>query len=78
MDTSVKQVAIDAGMYVEARTIPISLTASLVGSSAVIQGMSDAVLGMKVGETKNGTISPGKGLRRLQQLVDPAVFDQRR
>jgi FKBP-type peptidyl-prolyl cis-trans isomerase 2 len=58
VDTSVKQVAIDAGKYVETRKYqPYSF---IVGSSAVIQGMSDAVLGMKVGETKNGTIPPEK------------------
>jgi FKBP-type peptidyl-prolyl cis-trans isomerase 2 len=58
VDTSIKQVAIDSGMYNANKNYkPYSFT---VGSRSVIEGMSDAVIGMKAGETKNGTIPPEK------------------
>jgi FKBP-type peptidyl-prolyl cis-trans isomerase 2 len=58
MDTSIKQVAIDGSTYsADMNYQPYRFT---VGSDKVIAGMSDAVIGMKVGETKNGTIPPEK------------------
>jgi FKBP-type peptidyl-prolyl cis-trans isomerase 2 len=58
MDTSVKQVAIDGGTYsADMNYRPYSF---IVGSTNVIDGISDAVIGMKAGETKNGTIPPEK------------------
>lgn len=58
VDTSIKQVAIDGGMYSASWNYqPYSF---IVGSYEVIDGISDAVIGMKVGETKNVTIPPEK------------------
>jgi FKBP-type peptidyl-prolyl cis-trans isomerase 2 len=58
MDTSFKQVALDGGIYNSARNyVPYAFT---VGSDMVIPGISDAVIGMKVNETKNGTITADK------------------
>jgi peptidylprolyl isomerase len=58
VDTSIKQVAIDGGTYNANKNYqPYSF---IVGSNNVIEGISDAVIGMKAGETKNGSIPPEK------------------
>ena len=56
--TSQKQVAINSGIFDANNSYdPLNF---IVGNNYTIPGISDAVIGMKVGETKNGTISPDK------------------
>lgn len=55
---SQKQVAINSGIFDANNSYePLNF---IVGNNVTITGISDAVTGMKVGETKNGTISPAK------------------
>jgi FKBP-type peptidyl-prolyl cis-trans isomerase 2 len=56
--TSEKQVAMSSGIYdANLSYVPMSF---IVGNNNTIAGLSDAVTGMKAGETKNGTISPDR------------------
>jgi FKBP-type peptidyl-prolyl cis-trans isomerase 2 len=58
LDTSFADVAKDAGIYDPTRDYaPYNF---IVGDEMVIEGVSDAVVGMKAGETKNATITPDK------------------
>jgi peptidylprolyl isomerase len=55
-DTSIASVAQGAGLYNSERTYePISF---VIGNQEVIPGFENGIAGMKVGETKNITISP--------------------
>jgi len=58
-DTSLEEVAKDAGIYIQGRDYePFTF---VVGEGQVIQGFDEAVLGMKVNETKEVEIPPEKG-----------------
>jgi FKBP-type peptidyl-prolyl cis-trans isomerase 2 len=55
-DTSVKEVAIEAGIYNQMRNYePLTFT---VGAGQMIEGFDKGVVGMKVGETKTLEIPP--------------------
>ncbi len=55
-DTSVKEVAVEAGIYNEQREYePLTFT---VGAGQMIKGFDEGVVGMKVGEEKTLTIPP--------------------
>lgn len=55
-DTSVKEAAIEAGIYTEMRNYePLTFT---VGAGQMIAGFDEGVIGMKVGETKTLKITP--------------------
>lgn len=55
-DTSVKEVAVEAGIYNEQREYePLTFT---VGAGQMIKGFDEGVVGMKTGEEKTLTISP--------------------
>lgn len=55
-DTSVKEVAVEAGIYIEERDYePLTFT---VGVGQMIKGFDEGVVGMKVGEEKTLTIPP--------------------
>lgn len=70
-DTSIEEVAKDAGIYNPQRNYqPIQFK---VGSGEMIEGFDKGVIGMKIGETKNITVAPeeGYGLRdekRIQEI----------
>ncbi len=55
-DTSIEEVAIEAGMYVEGRNYT-ALTFE-AGAGQMIKGFDEGVIGMKVGEEKTLTIPP--------------------
>jgi FKBP-type peptidyl-prolyl cis-trans isomerase 2 len=58
-DTSLEDVAQEAGLYQQGRTYqPMSF---VVGSGMLIEGFDSGVLGMKVGEKKTLTIPPEEG-----------------
>jgi FKBP-type peptidyl-prolyl cis-trans isomerase 2 len=55
-DTSVKEAAVEAGIYNEQREYePLTFT---VGAGQMIKGFDEGVVGMKVGEEKTLTIPP--------------------
>jgi len=57
-DTSIEEVAKEAGIYNEQREyVPLNIT---VGSGQVIEGFDEGLIGMKEGEEKNLTIPPEK------------------
>jgi peptidylprolyl isomerase len=57
-DTSIAEVAKEAGIYNEQREyVPLNIT---VGSGQVIEGFEEGLIGMKEGEEKNLTIPPEK------------------
>ena len=62
-DTSNATIAQQAGMYEIGKAYtPISF---IVGSGATITGFDNAVIGMKINETKNVTLTPGPGIRSI-------------
>jgi FKBP-type peptidyl-prolyl cis-trans isomerase 2 len=71
--TTYKQVAIDTGIYNANNSYrPFNFT---VGNPSTIEGISDAVAGMKVGELKNGTIPPEKAFGVYNQsLIKPFII----
>ncbi len=61
-DTSMKSEAIKSGLYSPARDYkPLQV---VLGAHQVIQGFEEALLGMKVNETKEITIPPEKAYGR--------------
>ncbi len=55
-DTSVKEVAVEAGIYNQMRNYePLTFT---VGEGQMIKGFDEGVVGMQVGEEKTLTVSP--------------------
>lgn len=61
-DTSMKSEAIKSGLYSPARDYkPLQV---VLGAHQVIQGFEEALLGMKVNETRETTIPPEKGYGR--------------
>lgn len=70
-DTSLQSVAQGAGIYSPARTYkPINFT---VGSSQVIQGFDEAVIGMKLNDSRTVTIPPEKGYGNYDPTLIKAV-----
>lgn len=64
-DTSIKQVAQEAGIYNPQREYtPLNIT---VGSRQVIEGFEEGLIGMKVGEEKNLTIPPEKAYGKYNE-----------
>ena len=74
-DTSMASVAQAAGIYNPASNYePLTFQ---IGSSSVIDGFNDAVIGMTVGETKNVTVPPEKGYGAYNaSLVRPYPMSQ--
>jgi FKBP-type peptidyl-prolyl cis-trans isomerase 2 len=73
--TSQRQVAMNAGIFDANNSyMPLNF---IVGNNNTLEGISDAVIGMKVAETKNGTISPEKAYGVYDQsLIKPfAISD---
>lgn len=73
--TSEKRVAMSSGIYDANNTyVPMNF---IVGNNNTIAGLSDAVTGMKVGETKNGTIAPDRafGVYDLSMIKPFAISD---
>jgi len=61
-DTSIKQEAINAGLYNPARDYkPLQV---VLGQHQVISGFEDALVGMKINETKEVTLPPEKAYGR--------------
>ncbi|HXY56762.1 MAG TPA: FKBP-type peptidyl-prolyl cis-trans isomerase [Nitrososphaerales archaeon] len=61
-DTSMKQEAINAGLYNPARDYkPLQV---VLGQHQVISGFEDALVGMKINETKEVTLPPEKAYGR--------------
>lgn len=55
-DTSVKEVAVEAGIYIQMRNYePLTFT---IGEGQMIKGFDEGVVGMQVGEEKTLTIPP--------------------
>jgi FKBP-type peptidyl-prolyl cis-trans isomerase 2 len=70
-DTSIKEVAQEAGIYNQEREyVPLNFT---VGSGQVIEGFNEAVIGMKEGEEKTVTIPPEKAYGEYDQAKVQAV-----
>ncbi len=64
-DTSLKEVAIEAGKYNEMRNYePLTFT---VGAGQMIKGFDEGVVGMQVGEEKSITIPPEEGYGEYRQ-----------
>jgi FKBP-type peptidyl-prolyl cis-trans isomerase 2 len=58
-DTSIASVAQSAGIYApEERSNGYTPSYFVIGSEGILKGFNDAVIGMKVGETKNVTLQP--------------------
>jgi FKBP-type peptidyl-prolyl cis-trans isomerase 2 len=70
--TSYKQVALDSGTF-DANNSYAPMT-FVVGNENTIDGINDAVTGMKAGETKNGTISPEKAFGIYNQSLIRQFF----
>lgn len=69
-DTSLPQVALEAGIYNPQRDYsPLEFQ---VGGGRIIEGFNKGVIGMKVGETKNITLTPDEGYGQYDPtLVKP-------
>ncbi|AKB75471.1 FKBP-type peptidyl-prolyl cis-trans isomerase SlyD [Methanosarcina lacustris Z-7289] len=70
-DTSVEEIAKQAGIYTEQRNyVPLTLK---VGSGQLIPGFDEGVIGMKVGEEKTLTIPPEKAYGEYDKARIQAV-----
>lgn len=70
LDTSFADVAKGAGIYEP--TIDYTPYNFTVGDEMVLEGVSDAIVGMKAGETKNTTITPEKAYGHYNaSLIQP-------
>jgi peptidylprolyl isomerase len=70
-DTSIEEVAEEAGIYNEQREyVPLNITA---GSGQVIEGFDKGLIGMKEGEEKNLTIPPEKAYGEYNESWIQAV-----
>ncbi|KKH45878.1 peptidylprolyl isomerase [Methanosarcina sp. 1.H.A.2.2] len=70
-DTSVEEIAKEAGIYTEQRTyVPLTVK---VGSGQLIQGFDEGVIGMKKGEEKTLTIPPEKAYGEYDDAKIQAV-----
>lgn len=66
-DTSIESVAKEAGVYNPSRNYaPLTF---VVGSGQMIQGFDNAVIGMKVGDTKTVTIPPDEAYEYREDMV---------
>ncbi|MDD4496723.1 MAG: peptidylprolyl isomerase [Methanosarcinaceae archaeon] len=78
-DTSIKETAIEAGIYNERRGQeggykPLNFT---LGTGQVIKGFDEGVIGMKVGDEKTLTIPPEKAYGEYsEELVQKVPLDQ--
>ena len=70
-DTSVEEIAKEAGIYTEQRNyVPLTFK---VGSGQLITGFDEGVIGMKVGEEKTLTIPPEKAYGEYDEAKIQAV-----
>ena len=70
-DTSLKEAAIEAGLYNENRTYsPLEFQ---VGSGQIITGFDKGVIGMKVGEEKTLTLSPEEAYGEYDETKIQAI-----
>lgn len=70
-DTSIEEVAKEAGIYNEQREyVPLNIT---VGSGQVIEGFDEGLVGVKEGEEKNLTIPPEKAYGEYNESWIQAV-----
>ncbi|MBI5158799.1 FKBP-type peptidyl-prolyl cis-trans isomerase [Candidatus Micrarchaeota archaeon] len=60
IDTSIKQVAVDAGVFVEGKTYVPAQAMLQLDASGLVKGVEKALVGMREGEEKNVTLSPGE------------------
>ena len=75
-DTSIETIAQAAGTYTPQRNYNEGLSFH-AGAGEMIPGFDEAVMGMKVGETKTVTIPPEKAYgERSEDLVIPVSLDQ--
>lgn len=73
IDTSIESYARGAGIYTASRNYtPFNFT---LGNSEVIPGFENAVLGMRVGESKNVTIPPEQGYGNYDVTKERAVME---
>ncbi|MFZ2499860.1 MAG: peptidylprolyl isomerase [Methanosarcina sp.] len=70
-DTSVKEAAIEAGMYNEMRGYkPLTFT---VGAGQMIKGFDDGVVGMRVGEEKTLKIPPEEAYGEYREELSSEI-----
>ena len=73
IDTSIESNAREAGIYNPQRNYaPFSF---VIGASQVIPGFENAVMGMKIGESKQVTIAPKDGYGEYDPMQQRAVMD---